>query len=53
MTAWTPEQHARHLRDCTTQHLLDTYRRFPTSEAQRELESRGVALWAHGLRPVA
>jgi hypothetical protein len=49
MTNWTAEQHGRYLRDCTTEHLLDTYRRWPTQAVQNELESRGLILWHYGL----
>jgi hypothetical protein len=45
----TAEQHQRHLRDCTTEHLLHTYRQFPTAECQAELDRRGVMLWHYGL----
>jgi len=45
----TAEQHANHLRDCTTEHLLYTYRQLPSYECQAELDRRGVVLWHYGL----
>lgn len=35
-----------------TSALLDAYRRHPTLAVQVELESRGVQLWAHGIRRI-
>lgn len=45
----TAAQHTRWLSECTTAHLLDGYRSWPTAETRIELESRGVVLWHYGL----
>jgi hypothetical protein len=51
--ARTADQQAHHLDECTTQHLLDTYRSWPTADVAQELETRGVTLWHHGLAKVS
>jgi hypothetical protein len=47
--ARTAEQHASYLSDCTTEHLLYTYRQLPSYECLAELDRRGVVLWHYGL----
>ena len=45
--------HAIYLDGCTTQHLIEAYRKFPTVECQRELERRGVTFWHYALTKIA